>query len=325
MKSQDRGLALVLALAALAALTAPHWWPTVKRAPRAPVDDDGPRLAVPTAARRDAPFDPARFALHLDTAHYAIVANATPDQTQRIAAAAESLYAAYFAFFAPSLPAQPAAPPKLQLALYRDRADFQAHNTSQPWAEAFYRRPVCHAYYEADGANPVHWMLHEAVHQLNTERAQLPKTPWIDEGLATYFGTSRIVDGRMHPGEVDPDTYPVWWLTSLGVSGDLPHDLARRRILPLRELIGNRQPPAPRDVNAYYVGVWSLTHFLLHAEDGRYAPAFRELVAKGGSLEEFERRIGPVDDVQEQWYAYLQQRIEDARAVAAGRAARVTR
>jgi hypothetical protein len=262
------------------------------------------------------PFDPASFARHVDTAHYAIASNASPEQTRRVAEVVEALHAAYADFFAGHLPPRP-ADARFQLALYRDRPDFQAHNTSRAWAEGFYRKPVCHAYFDADSPNPVHWMLHEATHQLDTEWAGFPRTPWVEEGLAAYFGTSRIVDGVLRPGEFDPDTYPLWWLEDMHLSGSLDNDLYRRRIVPLRELIDNDGPPVPADVNRYYLGYWSLAHYLLHGDGGRHAAAYRAMIAEGGSLEAFERLVGPVERVEAGWYAHLIARRDEMRALRA--------
>jgi len=306
MKTHEKWLVVVIAVAVVATLAAPRWFPDTQLTPRpkrtasAPVDDT-PRPATRTPLP---PFDPGAFASRLDTAHYAIASNATPAQTLRTGEVLEALHAAYADFFAGQLPAiTPGA--RHQVALYRDRPDFQKHNTSRAWAEAFYRRPVSHAYFDATAANPVHWMLHEGTHQLDTEWAAFPRTPWVEEGLASYFGTSRLEDGVLVPGTLDPDTYPLWWLEALELTGEVQRDIARREIVPLRELIGNEGPPVPADVNRYYLGYWSLAHYLLHGEDGRHAAAFRTMVASGGSLEQFERLVGPVDRVQAGWYAHL--------------------
>jgi hypothetical protein len=327
MKSHEKWLGVVLVAVVLATVSAPRWWAAV-----APLPAKAARPASRTNAEADAtaarivheklpPFEPASFASHVDTAHYAIASNATPEQTQRVAAVVEALHAAYADFFGARLPARAGAQ-RFQLALYRDRADFQAHNTSRAWAEGFYRKPVCHAYFDADAPNPVHWMVHEATHQLDTEWAGFPRTPWVEEGLASYFGTSRIVDGVLRPGELDPDTYPLWWLEDVGLTGDRGRDLAARRIVPLRELIDNDGPPIPADVNRYYIGYWSLAHYLLHGDGGKHAAAFRALVEHGGSLEAFEREVGPVERIEAGWYAYLVARRDE---VAAMRAAAGTR
>lgn len=318
MKTHEKWLVVVLVASVVAVVSSPQWMPSVstqarpvKRAP-APVEDANVRIEH----ARLPPFDPASFARHVDTAHYAIASNASPEQTQRVADVVEALHAAYAQFFADRLPAR-APDARFQLALYRDRPDFQKHNTSRAWAEGFYRKPVCHAYFDADSPNPVHWMLHEATHQLDTEWAGFPRTPWVEEGLASYFGTSRIVDGVLGPGDFDVDTYPLWWLGDMGLSGDLKRDLAARRIVPLRELIDNDGPPIPADVNRYYIGYWSLAHYLLHADGGRHAEAFRAMVDGGGSLDAFERHVGPVERIEAEWYAYLLARRNDVLAMRA--------
>jgi predicted HD phosphohydrolase len=320
MKTHEKWLTVVLVAVALATLSAPRWWPavapTARKAqvpkPAQPVDEASARVTH----EKLPPFEPASFAHHVDTAHYAIASNASPEQTQRVAGVVEALHAAYAQFFGEVLPPRPTGA-RFQMALYRDRRDFQAHNTSRAWAEGFYRKPVCHAYFDAASPNPVHWMLHEATHQLDTEWARFPRTPWVEEGLASYFGTSRIVDGVLRPGEVDPDTYPLWWLEDLRLSGDHDRDIAYRKLVPLRELIDNDGPPIPADVNRYYIGYWSLAHYLLHGDGGRHADAFRAMVAHGGTLEDFERLVGPGDRVEAGWYAYLVARRDEVRAMRA--------
>lgn len=244
----------------------------------------------------------------LETAHYAVASSATAEQTRQVATAVEQLHAAFVGFF-PGTSSMRIDGKRLQLVLYRDRAEFKAHNRSSPWAEAFYLSPTCHAYYAQGQRNPYHWMLHEATHQLSREVAGFPKVRWIDEGLASYFGASRIENGRLMPGTADVDTYPIWWLSSLSLSGDMQQDIAQQRILPLRAVIEGNGPPIGNHVNTYYIAFWSLTHFLFHYENGRHAYAYRRLIATDGSLKAFEAAIGPVEVVQAQWYRHLQEQV----------------
>jgi hypothetical protein len=46
-----------------------------------------------------------------------------------------------------------------------------------------------------------------------------------------------------------------------------------------------------------------LTHFIF--EDEQHRAACPELVRLGGTLEAFEKLIGPVDEVQREWYAHV--------------------
>lgn len=244
-------------------------------------------------------------AKQLETTHYLIHSSASEKQTIRVAEAVEALHAAYVRFFA-ALPGVAKDHAKLQIVLYRDQAEFKAHNKSSPWAEAYYLPPRSHAYY-SDGDNPVHWMIHEATHQLNREVSRLHKATWSDEGLAAYFGSSWIEGDTLTPGRIDPAAYPIWWLPTLSLTGDLEDDISTGKIIPLRTIIsGEGGPDISRNVNLYYMEYWSLTHFLLHYQDGKYATQYRELIATGSSLDNFERLIGPMEPLQQEWYAYLQ-------------------
>jgi hypothetical protein len=268
-----------------------------------------PAAARPRLAAHQAPLPGARV---VETAHYAITSTADDEQTRRVGEAVEALHAAYLAWF-PDVVQRPANAAKLRLTLYADKRELRANNRSSPWAEAYYLAPVSYAYYANDGANPYHWMLHEATHQLNNEVARFPKTKWIEEGLGTYFGASRIVDGRLRPGEIDGDAYPIWWLDGIGLSGDLDADIAAGQWIPIRALITGRDAPSIHsNVNRYYVQYWSLTHFLFHGDGGRHAEAYRRLIAEGGTLENFERLIGPADRIERDWYRHLQARIAES-------------
>lgn len=238
----------------------------------------------------------------LQTAHYRVHSTATPAQTQQVADAVESLHAAYMALFADQV--RPSGRP-LTLVLYADREEFQRNNRSRPWAEAYYLRPACYAYYGGGRQNPYHWMLHEAVHQLNTEVAGWRLPAWANEGVAGYLGASWLQDGVLTPGRSDPDTYPIWWLSRMKLTGSLHTDIAEARFIPLLDLLEGRGPGIDRHVNLYYLHYWGLTHFLFHYENGRHAAAYKQLLSRGASTPDFERLIGPLGDVEQAWYAYM--------------------
>lgn len=254
------------------------------------------------AAATDPPPSPWRIT---ETAHYRIASLATPEQTARTGEAMERLRAGFLHTFG-DLPAANAPHPKLRLTLYATRGQFKAQNRSIPWAEALYRAGECRAYI-AEGANPFHWMSHEATHQLAREVMRFHKAKWIDEGLASYFGASRMDARGLYPGTLDFNAYPLWWLSQFHFTGNLESDARTGRIIPLRQLIEDTGPPIASHVNLYYIEYWSLTHFLLHFEQGRYAAGYKRLLQHGASLEDFEREIGPVLSVQVDWYAWLRE------------------
>jgi hypothetical protein len=209
-----------------------------------------------------------------------------------------------------------AEPVKLKLILYKDRREFTVHNGNSSWAEAFYQPPSCHAYYSKGKPNPYHWMIHEGTHQLNNEIAHFKVQDWVDEGLATYFGTSKIKDGKLLPGQIDVDAYPIWWLPGLSLTGNLQIDIKNGKIITLRSLItGKGGPDINKHFNLYYIQYWSLTHFLFNYKGGHYAEGYRRLITKGGSLESFKKSVGPIDRIQNEWYEYLQQKIHEVNSM----------
>ncbi len=244
--------------------------------------------------------------------HYDISSSATLGQTSAVIDAVEKLYATYIQFFEIKnvVPAQDS---KFRLRLYRDREEF-VRNNRIPWAEAYYRLPICHAYFASDNKNPTHWMIHEATHQLNQELAHIKREKWIDEGLATYFASSQQNNHQLLLGQVDRNTYPIWWLSSLNLRGNIELDIQDGKIIPLSALISGKGGPAmDQNFNLYYLQYWSLTHFLLHAESGRYRKQFISLIQSGASLKEFEDRVGPIAQIQQAWYLDFNAKISEAK------------
>jgi hypothetical protein len=196
-------------------------------------------LAVATWRYVPRPWKPART---IETAHYTIASTATAEQTEQIARVVEILYQFYSNKFS-TLPTFTPNHPPLKLLLYKDRAEMRRINPGLGWAEAFYRKPYCRAYYSAEETNPYHWMLHEAVHQLNSEVAHVNLEKWLEEGIAEYFSTSRIKDNQLLLGHPDPNTYPVWWLDEIATDADVnKKHLQRQRHSPSRHHHQSRRP-----------------------------------------------------------------------------------
>jgi hypothetical protein len=240
-----------------------------------------------------------------ETEHYVIYSTATPDQTAQIGQVAEIVYAGYRQLAERLVCAiQPHS--KLKIKLFKDREEFRHCNRMAGWAEAFYRKPYCYQYYSSDEIHPYHWMMHEATHQLNAEAAHLKLPKWIDEGLACYVSTSRIIDHSLALGQIDTNTYPVWWLDTMRTSGDLESDKRSVAVIPLRRIISGRGGPDIDDhVNLYYLHWWSLAHFLMEYEGGIYRAGVRHLLAEGADLAAFEKHIGQIEAIEGQWYRYV--------------------
>jgi hypothetical protein len=241
--------------------------------------------------------------LVLETPHHHIYSTATRQQTEDTARALGLLYDAYSNRLG-RLPQFLRQHPRLEVKLFKDRAEFRRINPGLGWAEAFYREPYCRAYFSATEVNPYHWMLHEAVHQLNHEVARLKLGKWLEEGLAEYFSTGRLTANALDLGQIDVNTYPVWWLDELAVTPDLQTNLSNGSVLPLHAIITNRGGPSlNRQFNLYYLHWWTLTRFVF--ESPQYHDRALELVRQGGGLEAFERTIAPVERAQQEWHDYV--------------------
>lgn len=248
----------------------------------------------------------------VETPHYRIHASATDAQTRDVASSVEALYAAYVKLFG-----EGRRQGRLDLVLYKDRAEFKANNRSAPWAEAYYREPWSYAY-PGDGDNPHHWMLHEATHQLLRQTSGFKLRKWINEGVASYFGVGTLRDGRLDPASPDSNAYPVWWLASMRLSGDIRADIERGEIIPIEQLVEDTGPPVAENVNTYYLHYWSLAHYLLNGDGGKRRDAFLALLQRGGEPAEFRRLLGPYEQVQRGWYEHLRGLAKQQRATAMG-------
>lgn len=238
-----------------------------------------------------------------ETPHHLIESTATAEQTGEIARNLEILYGAYSNQFG-VMPEFQREHPRLKVKLFKDRDELRRINPGLGWAEAFYLKPYCRAYFSADENNPYHWMIHEAVHQLNQEVAHLKLEKWIEEGIADYYGTSRFSSNSMALGRLDPDTYPTWWLDELATGSTLEESVRNQSVIPLRSIITNSGGPRmSTHVNLYYLHWLTLTHFVF--EDPKHQSQSIALVREGGEIRAFERLIGPVDQIEREWHAYV--------------------
>ncbi len=245
------------------------------------------------------------YNLTLESGHYIAYSTATKEQSEQMLNIAEILYKSYTQKFEDICNSEKDHP-KLKLKIYKNRKEFKSYNMLSGWAEAFYRKPYCQQYYDDTTPNPYHWMIHEATHQLNQEIAGLKLEKWLDEGIASYFSTSKIEENQLKLGFIDHNTYPIWWLSEFQMSGNMQADIDSKKFIPLSCIILNKGGPnINKYFNTYYIHWWSLVHFLYHYEDGMYSSKINNLMREGGTLKSFETNIGPVDKIQQQWYEYL--------------------
>ena len=224
------------------------------------------------------------YDITLESEHYIAYSTAGKEQSTQLLNVAEILYQAYINRFS-GLCDNTKIHPKLKLKIYKNRKEFKSYNLFSRWAEAFYKKPYCHQYYDSDSPNPYHWMIHEATHQLSHEVAGVKLEKWLDEGIACYFGTSTIENHQLKLGLIDQNTYPIWWLSDIQLTGDMQADINNKKFIPLKYIIANKGgPDIDSNVNKYYIHWWSLVHFLFHYENGKYSSKVQNLMREGGTV-----------------------------------------
>ena len=272
---------------------------------------DAPSAAQALANRLELPANAHRH----ETAHYVIWSSATESRTRDVGVATEALRDAYVRLFPPARPQSE----KMVLVLYRDREEFELHNRSSPWAEAYYLPPASHAYVATGEANPYHWMLHEATHQLMHQVSGFRPPRWVGEGFASYLGASTLTAAGLDAGNPDPNAYPVWWLHRHPMSGNRLRDIASGQFVPLRALLtGKRGPDVDRYFNSYYLCAWSMSQFLLQGNDRRYAQGYLRFIATGGGEQGFEQMVGPIAGIEAAWYQDLLRRTRELDTIVVG-------
>jgi hypothetical protein len=234
------------------------------------------------------------------TQNFAIHSSATKEQTASVGSSVEALYRSYVTLFEPEIQKN-----QFHLVLFKDQAEFKKHNRSSPWAEAYYKRPYSFAY-AATGENPYHWMLHEVTHQLLAEASGYKLRRWLNEGMATYLGSSKISGNVLQVGNPDKAAYPIWWLAEIRFDQSSTPTFSGSPIPSLQEIIEESGPPVSENVNSYYIAWWSLVHFLMQGDGGAHRQDAIELLKEGGSPDEFQRLIGNYTDIEPRWHLHLQ-------------------
>jgi len=124
------------------------------------------------------------------------------------------------------------------------------------WTEGLPRRRVEHV------------IQHEGFHQVAAALFGGNLPPWVNEGLAEYFGEAIMVNGKLVTGQSSPRV--INHMKDAIESGEyIP-------FLKMLQMDGQRWNAAVKsgDARLQYEQAWSMVHFLIHGENGRYAGMF---------------------------------------------------
>ena len=173
---------------------------------------------------------------------------------------------------------------KIVVYLYSRQESLQGLQTElrgTGFGSGFYRSPGFMAFHQEveDSDYLLHTMLHEAFHafrdsHLTAPGKELPR--WAEEGLAEYFGNSKIEKGRLIPGKTSHGKYVIFH------AGPVRRLRSRANwsLLEARSALRSGDAPtvaglleAGRDTfygerhQQYYGFSWLLTHFLHHGRE----------------------------------------------------------
>jgi len=162
---------------------------------------------------------------------------------------------------------------------------------------------------------------HEGFHQFAHLRIGSDLPPWANEGLADYFGVSILVGRRLRTG-----------LVPAGRLEAIQDAVARDDHIPFAELLSlTTDAWAMRVVGGdprsglMYLQSWSMVHFLVNADRGRYARMFErylELISQGReSMGAFREAFGTDDlhSFEKAWARYVEDLEPDALSTATER------
>jgi len=141
---------------------------------------------------------------------------------------------------------------------------------------------------------------HEAFHQFAEYVISKDMPIWINEGLATYFERAiwtgdGFVTGIVPPG--DPEMVLEMF------EEDRMHSFSAMVRMTSRQWKAGMRDPGSRN----YTQVWSMTHFLMHAEDGKYAKVLDRYLSsihagKREQADTFIESLKGLEDDYVQWW-----------------------
>lgn len=240
----------------------------------------------------------------LKTPHYLLKSNNSAETTELTADILERQFIAYSRIFEKKRDTS-----TFEIHLYKDRKEFKQVNPLSGWAEAFYLYPVCHFYVNEKKANPYHWGLHEAVHQLNREYADLKLPLWCNEGIAMLFSTGIIDEDKNLSSKTDLNTYPIWWVDSFDLADDIEKDIDNRQFIGIKDIVFNKKPiDMDNYFNLYYVMWWALSHYLYWGDNGEYRDDYMKFINGKISLEDFYKNVIEANDIEKKIHNKLKQK-----------------
>ncbi len=154
---------------------------------------------------------------------------------------------------------------------------------------------------DSEGGNPYHALYHEYTHALlHLNFAALPL--WLDEGLAEFYGNSRLGDKESKVGTIDQAHLYI---------------LGQNKLLPIETLLNVEQgSPYYNEANrasVFYAESWALVHYLMLDPEAHQQQLLKNFFAawdkSGSQIEAAQQAFGDLTHLGEVIEAYSRQRM----------------
>jgi hypothetical protein len=246
--------------------------------------------------------------------HYNIKTDFPPADAKPLAEHMDFTFESYWSLLS-RLPIRLQRPAMLDLYLFANRDDYQNVLRSRFHSDGTGSWGMCitvgntislvgwRGEYSLEQMKPL--LQHEGFHQVASQLfAGLP--PWANEGLAELFERGVMVDGQLVLGDFPPQD-----------RHRLLRAIAARKTLPLERLLtinGGQWNEYVRaeDATLLYLEAWSLVHFLVFAEQGKYESGylnFLVMLNRGADWRQaFVASFGIPDfkALEAKWLTYIQ-------------------
>ncbi len=248
--------------------------------------------------------------------HYRLRSDLTPDETRRYAAHQDLMYGEYMKRLG-SLRLR--TPPVLDVMMFAKRQDYLdtlrtrfGIDGSGSGGMFFVSQNGSALAYFTEGvpeARVKHVIQHEGFHQVAHAYFGNDLPPWVNEGLAEFFGEAIIVGDDVVLGQSRPSV--------VGTVAEAARDDKHLAFPDLLDMTGERWNANLRSGEAalQYNQSWSMVHFLVYGDGGRYQQAFEGLLRLLNQgvppMAAFEQALGlndskDVQDFEGRWSAFAQ-------------------
>jgi hypothetical protein len=237
------------------------------------------------------PVSIAEFA-HVAAGQYQVLAQSGAGRAWEVNRFMNRMLREYSRFFSNWQPK-----PGARVVVFDNMEDFRAYSAQATRATHEQLAGYCHlktdeegntfyelVTYEHENLWPV--LAHEGFHQFLGYELGLEVPMWLNEGLAQYFETSRVVAGRFLTGEVSARKLRAARYALR--TGQAPR---------ISQLLTMDRASFYSQAQTTYPASWALVHYLLHRDGSSYRSSeFRrylaELKRNADSIRSFQRRFG---------------------------------